>query len=647
MKLSMSSLDIMVCARELKNAIGFQVDNIYELDGTFLIRLRSPKEGRRDLILEPGRRINFTDRAYKAPKQPRSFAMLLRKHLRRAQLSTVEQPDFERILELKFSAAEDRLLILELFGRGNLVLCDHQRNVIQPYIVERWRHRTLKAGVKYAYPPRGVSGLEARDVPTLRRALSGARDLVHGLALNLNFGGSLAEEICARISLQKNRKPEELSEEDTRAILNSIGDLLAQEPAPNIVYDGKKPVDVLPFDFKTHLGKRVKRFKSFSDALDEYFNALAVASAAEKQKTRFERELNRLRRKQVEQEERFADLYAKSIESKQKADLVAIHHATINEVLEHVNALGRRKGWEAAISEFEKAKNAGEPWAKLIIKIDPGAAKLELDLVGQRVVLDLRISAFENASQLYGRYKRSAEKAAGAKEALTQTTREIEKLTSMGVPEIEIPPPVKRRKPKWFERYRWFTSSDGMLVIGGRDAMTNTEVVEKHMEPSDRHLHADIVGAPHVVIKTEGRDVPETTLREAAEFAAMHSRAWREGLGNLDVYWVMPKQVSKRAPPGTYLPKGSYVIEGKRNFLKVPLGAAVGIMILDGEQVVACGPPSAIQRHSRLVVEVSPGGLKKSDLARQIQGRFKGGGFEVSIEEIERALPPGKGEIKR
>ena len=166
------------------------------------------------------------------------------------------------------------------------------------------------------------------------------------------------------------------------------------------------------------------------------------------------------------------------------------------------------------------------------------------------------------------------------------------------------------------------------------------------MEPNDRHLHADIVGAPHVVIKSGNREIPEATLREAAEFAAMHSKAWREGLGNLDVYWVMPNQVSKRAPSGTYLPKGSYVIEGKRNFIKVPLRGAIGVLMVDGEKVVTCGPPSAMRKHSQIVMEISPGGLKKSELARKIQCRFKAEGIKVSIEEIERALPPGKGEVR-
>jgi len=646
MKLSMSSLDIMVCVRELKNTIDFYVDNVYELDGKVILRLRSEKGERRDLVMELGRRVNLTERVYKAPKNPSSFAMLLRKHLANTHLSAVEQPDFERILELRFSGAEERLLILELFGRGNLILCDQQRKIIQPYRLETWRHRTLRPGEAYVYPPKKGADPRELDVSGLRRVLDGAPDIVRGLVINLNLGGPLGEEICARASIPKSRKLAEISDQELEAVLKSIKDLFGQEPAPCVVYDDKKPADVLPFDFKIHLGKRVKRFGSFNEALDEYFATLAVTSAAEKRKKRLERELEMLRKRREEQQAHFAELYAKSVEAKRKADLLAMHHALINDLLGRLEELRRNKGWEGAIAAVQEAKGAGEAWAGIINKIDPKAAKVELELAGQPIALDIRIPVFENASQLYDRYKKSAEKAARSKEALEGTAREMEKLLSVGMPEVEVAPPPKRRKLKWFEHYRWFISSDGMLVIGGRDAKTNAEVVEKHMEPNDRHLHADIVGAPHVVVKSSGREVPETTIREAAEFAAMHSRAWREGLGALDVYWVMPEQVSRRAHPGTRLPKGSYVIKGERNFLKVPVRASVGVLALEGEQVVTCGPSSAMRKHSRVVLEVSPGESKKSDLAREIQSRLKEAGIEVSVDEVERALPPGKGEIK-
>ena len=646
MKLFMSSLDIMVCVRELKNAIGARVDKVYELDGGFFLRLRS-REGRQDLILEPGRRAHLTSREYKPPKKSSAYAMLLRKYLTNAQLVAVEQPDLERVIEFKFRGKEGRVLILELFGNGNLVLCDGQLNIIQPYRIEVWRHRVLRSRERYVLPPRKGVDIRELDVQGLRRALGEAPDVVRALAINLNVGGSLAEEICARAAVAKSRKPSELSEHEFTAITRSIESLLTQEPAARIVYEDSKPLDVLPFDFKTHVGKRVKRFDSFNEALDEYFSTLAVTSAAEKQRKRFEGELNRLRRRLAKQEKHFADLYERSSDAKRKADLAAIYHVQINDAMSRLEEFRRAKGWQAAIGAIAEAKEAREPWAATIRKVGPEGAKIEFELAGQRVILDLRLSVFKNASLLYEQYKKSAEKATGAKDAMEQTRREFEGLLATDVPELEVPALRKRRKQKWFERYRWFISSDDMLVIGGRDAKANREVVEKHMEPNDRYLHADIVGAPHVVIKTVGKEVPEATLREAAEFAAMHSRAWREGLGELDVYWVLPEQVSKRAPSGTYLTKGAYMIRGKRNFLKVLVKGAIGVVTVAGEQLIACGPSSAIEKHSRVVVEVVPGKTKKSELARKILARLKATGVDVSIDEVERALPPGRVDFKR
>ena len=116
-------------------------------------------------------------------------------------------------------------------------------------------------------------------------------------------------------------------------------------------------------------------------------------------------------------------------------------------------------------------------------------------------------------------------------------------------------------------------------------------------------------------------------------------------MGSLKVFWALPEQISKQAPSGEHLPSGSYVIRGKRNSLKVKIAASVGAVTLDDEKVVVCGPPSAVKHHSKIVVPVVPGPIKKSDLAKKVQARLKAGGEEVSIDELMRALPPGKGQI--
>lgn len=645
MKLSMSNLDIMVCAQELKNAIGARVDNVYELDGIFIFRLHARGGGRLDLLVEPGRRVHLTEAEYRAPERPTGYAMLLRKHLKNSRLDGVNQPGFERILEFEFQGRERRLLMVELFGEGNLIICDERRMIIQPYRVEIWRHRALKPGDEYAYPP--IKGADVRrlDLNKLRDAISGAPNLVRGLAVNLNIGGALAEEMCARANVSKRSNPDDLTETELRSLLDSIESLFEEKPAPQIVYEKDKPIDVLPFDFVSHFGKRAKRFESFNQALDEYFSAVAVQTTTSRMEERFDLEAGKLRQRLEEQKSRLTELETMATEEKTSADLMTTYHAEVDQALHHLTQLRQKIGWQGLQATLGKAVKLGEKWAEIIRGVDQRVGKVEVSLNGKILTLDLRLSAFENASRSYKIYKKLAEKATGAREAVTRTEGELDELVLKDVPKAAAPVMRKRRKVKWFERFRWFISSEGMLVIAGRDTATNQEVVEKHMQPGDRYLHADIFGAAHVVVKATGREISEATLREAAEFAAINSRGWREGLGSIKVLWASPEQVSKQAPSGEYLPRGSYVIGGKRNFLKVQMDAAVGIVTFDDEKVVMCGPPNAVKHHSKIVLTVIPGPIKKSDLAKRVQARLRARGEEVSIDELMRALPPGKGQI--
>ncbi|NOZ76289.1 MAG: DUF814 domain-containing protein, partial [Euryarchaeota archaeon] len=195
------------------------------------------------------------------------------------------------------------------------------------------------------------------------------------------------------------------------------------------------------------------------------------------------------------------------------------------------------------------------------------------------------------------------------------------------------------------------------LVLGGRDASSNEVLVKRYMEDSDIFVHAEIHGAPAVVIKTEGREVPETTIQEAFDFAASYSRAWRHSVFSLDVYWVRPEQVSKTTEHGEYVTKGAFIIRGRRNFGKGVVGLAIGVRLEDGETPVARvigGPPAPIEKEGRYPVHIIPGRMKSQEVARQIKARWldeareelRGALEAVSLEDIQEFLPPGGSELK-
>jgi len=214
-------------------------------------------------------------------------------------------------------------------------------------------------------------------------------------------------------------------------------------------------------------------------------------------------------------------------------------------------------------------------------------------------------------------------------------------------------PPVKREKA-WYEKFRWFQSSDDLLVIGGKDATTNEILIKKHMEPHDIVFHADITGAPFVIIKTEGKQPSEQSLKEAAQLAASYSRAWKETLGAVGVYWVHPKQISKSPPSGQYLKKGSFIIRGTKNYIRnVPLAVAIGVQIEDHARIIG-GSPEAIRKHASVYVEIVAGEHKSSELAKKIRrilaekvpADWRKQILETPLEEIQTFIPSGKGDIK-
>jgi hypothetical protein len=120
----------------------------------------------------------------------------------------------------------------------------------------------------------------------------------------------------------------------------------------------------------------------------------------------------------------------------------------------------------------------------------------------------------------------------------------------------------------WFEKFYWFVSSNGWLVISGRDSHQNELLVKRYMKTGDLYMHSDYGGAASTIIKgpPKAGPAPTTTLEEAAIFTVCRSKAWDTKIIS-SAWWVYHDQVSKSAPTGEYLPTGSFMIRGKRNFL--------------------------------------------------------------------------------
>jgi len=261
-----------------------------------------------------------------------------------------------------------------------------------------------------------------------------------------------------------------------------------------------------------------------------------------------------------------------------------------------------------------------------------------------RVSIDVRKSARENAKSFFEQSKKFSKKAEGCRNAIIEAKRKLEELEKKQevaeMRRLERRVALQKKGPAerhWFEKFKWFRTSGGRLAIGGRDATTNEVLVKKHMEEGDVVFHADVPGSPFLILK-DGKNASEEELLGAARFTASHSRAWREGLGSVDVYWVNPDQVSKTPPAGEYISRGSFMIYGRKNYYRnTPLGICIGF---DGENVIS-GPLSAVSSAAKTFCEITPGALSQSAAAKKIVNELKLQGRTGVLDEIQRLLPAG------
>ncbi len=411
--------------------------------------------------------------------------------------------------------------------------------------------------------------------------------------------------------------------------------------------------DVLPFDLIRYSGFEKEYFDSFNTALDEFFGKKALEHVAEvKEAEKKEKNLNVYERRLLQQGDSLAK-FEKEIEKNNTiAEIVYANYQIIEELFSVLNG-ARAKGysWDEIRSILKQAKKT-VPAAQKITNIDQKTGTVTVELDGRSVNLDIRKTVPQNAQEYYEKVKKFSKKREGALKAIEDTRKAMEKKTAAKAGKAGRKLQASRKK-HWYDRFRWFVSSDGFLVVGGRDADTNEEIFKKYMEKRDIVFHTQTPGAPLTVVKTGGEEVPESTLQEVAQFAVSYSSLWKAGHFSGDCYWVKADQVTKTPESGEYVRKGAFIIRGERNYFKdVPLGIAVGLE-LKGETRVIGGPASAVRKHGDYILEVVPGTFNQNDISKKIYriyaDELNDSRFVKQIASpdlVTMMIPPGESDLK-
>src|SRR5690554_4471565 len=149
----MSVVDLRALVAEAADLLPLWVGKIYQVDEkTFGVRLDGEDRANYLFVIEMGRRAHFTAEFPVPPKNPPSFAMLLRKHLEGGKVLGIRQLGLERTMSLDIGKRDTTYhLIFELFDEGNAVLCDEGYTIIKPLWHHRFKTREVVPGAVYAF----------------------------------------------------------------------------------------------------------------------------------------------------------------------------------------------------------------------------------------------------------------------------------------------------------------------------------------------------------------------------------------------------------------------------------------------------------------------------------------------------------------
>ena len=446
------------------------------------------------------------------------------------------------------------------------------------------RDRDVLPQKPYVFPPPDVSEIDQDSFSV--RLKEDDRDIVRSLAVGSFLGGMYAEYICRESGTQKEILAKDADPVRIYQAIHNLLDTVSTVKNPVITASGCHPLHIEGEILKGPFG-------SFNEALAEFYPQQAREVKVSRPKIPKE---ERIRMQQLASISKFEKNIKKNEEQVAK---IYEEYQYVQEVITTLSKASEHRSWQE-IADILKKDTTGA--GRKILSVNPAEASVDLDLSGT-VTIHVNETIDQNAGRYYDQIKKFKRKLAGAKVAMEKVIVRSERKADGYV----------RPKKKWFYRFRWFYTSDNVLVIGGKDAGQNEELVKRYMEGKDFFVHADVHGASVVIVKGETE-----CWDEVARFAASYSGGWRAGHFTVDVYAAASDQVSKTAESGEFLSRGSFVVRGERRWFRdVPLGVAIGLAKKPVTMIIG-GPLTAVQGRSDLIIQIQPGGFEPNDIAKRI-----------------------------
>lgn len=515
--------------------------------------------------------VYLTDKNKQSPMTAPGFCMLLRKHLQNAKILDITQPGLERIIRIRLEHLNEmgdlcqKTLVIEIMGKhSNIIFCNENT------IIDSIKHisgmvssvREVLPGREYFIPQTQdkqdplafigdacISASNGRSADTTHPTGQDFRNRLTSMPMPLykalycaytGLSPVMAQEICFRAGLDGdipgNAQETDALEKLYDVFLSLLKQIVDGNFAPNIIYDDKTPIEFSALPLTLYADKEAVPFDSISEVLERYYEEKNVLTRIRQKSA----DLRRIVQTALERNIKKYDLQRKQMQDTEKREKYRIYG-------ELLNTYG--------------------------YGVEPGAKSMEaLNYYTDELItipLDDTLSPSENARKYFDKYGKLKRTFEALSELTVEVKEEIEHLESIAAAldialqeedlvqireELIESGYIRRkggnRKVRITSKPFHYISSDGFHIYVGKNNYQNDELTFKTAAGNDWWFHAKGMPGSHVIVKTEGKELPDRTFEEAARLAAYYSKGREQEKVEID--YIQKKNVKKPngAKPG-------------------------------------------------------------------------------------------------
>lgn len=490
--------------------------------------------------------IYLTEKNKTSPMTAPNFCMLLRKHLQNARIVSVTQTGLERVVRFELEHLNElgdlcrKYLIIELMGKhSNIIFCDDKDIIIDS--IKRISNvissvRVVLPGCEY-FIPKTQDKAELLETPSeeIGKILTG-RNMPLYKAVYSGFTGispCIANEICYRAGVDADKAVSELDGGELGAVSDILcglaQDIRSRKFFPNVVYENRQPAEYAAVRLTSYNKDNTKEFESISELLEYYYAEKNAVTRIRQRSV----DLRKIVQTALERNVKKYDLQKKQLDDTQKREKYRIYGELLNTY-----------GYSA------------EPNAKSIEALNYYTNEMVT------IPLDSTLTASENAKKYFEKYQKLKRTYEALTELVKETGDEIEHLESISnsldialkeedlaqIKEELIESGYIKRKggakrEKITSRPFHYISSDGYHIYVGKNNYQNEELTFKLATGNDWWFHVKGIAGSHVIVKSNGEELPDRVFEEAGRLAAHYSQA--RGQEKVEVDYTQKKNVKK------------------------------------------------------------------------------------------------------